>query len=224
MDYEVLGLLDINDVSIPSPITKASAESVSFCAKRTKDAIKLIKETKARVIICSNELMLPPEDIQDKTLILVSNPRLAFIRVLQRYFEEKVKFGIHPTATIDKKAIISPKVYIGPNSYIGKCEIGENIVIHGNVFIYPNVKIGSNVIIQAGAVIGTSGFSYERNERGELEKFPHISGVIIEDEVEIGSNVSVDRGTMVNTIIGRGTKIGNLCIIGHNVVIGDYSG
>jgi len=165
---------------------------------------------------------LATEDIQDKTLILVSNPRLAFIRVMQKYFEKKVEFIVHPTAIIDENAKIALNVYIGPNSYIGECEIGENTVIHGNVFIYPNVKIGSNGIIHAGTVIGTSGFSYERNERRELERFPHIGGVIIEDEVEIGSNVSIDRGTMGNTIIGRGTKIDNLCHIAHNVVIGKH--
>ena len=221
MKYKILGLSD-RYVSMPSPITEANEKSISFCTKEGKDALKIIKETKAKVIFCSNELPLATEDIQNKTLILVSNPRLAFIRVTQRYFEEKIKFGIHPSAVIDEKAKISSNVYIGPNSYIGACEIGENTVIYGNVFVYPNVKIGRNVIIQAGAVIGTSGFGYEKNEQGGFERFPHIGGVIIEDDVEIGSNVSIDRGTIGNTIIGRGTKIDNLCHIAHNVVIGKH--
>lgn len=221
MKYRILGLSD-RYVSMPSPITEANEKSISFCTKEGEDALKIISETKAKVIFCSNELLLAAEDIQNKTLILVSNPRLAFIRVMQRYFEEKIKFGIHPSTVIDEKAKISSNVYIGPNSYIGACEIEENTAIHGNVFVYPNVKIGRNVIIQAGTVIGTSGFSYEKNEQGEFERFPHIGGVIIEDDVEIGSNVSIDRGTIGNTIIGRGTKIDNLCHIAHNVVIGKH--
>jgi len=106
---------------------------------------------------------------------------------------------------------------------VGKCEIGEGTVIHGHVHIYnSNVKIGKNVIIHAGTVIGVDGFGYERNESSKLEYFPSIGGVIIEDDVEIHSNVNVDRGTLGDTLIGRGTKIDKFCHIGHNVVIGKH--
>ena len=218
---EILGLAD-RYVTMPSPLGDASEESVSFCSKKSVDALEIIRNSKARVIICSNELAFAEEDYQDRTLIVVSNPRLAFIRVMREYFGEKVAFGIHPTAVIDEEAEIHPNVYIGPHCYISKCEIGEGTIIYGNVYTYPNVTIGENVIVHAGTVIGADGFSYERNEKGELEKFPHIGGVVVEDDVEIGSNVSIDRGTMGNTIIGQGTKIDNLCHIAHNVVIGKH--
>jgi UDP-3-O-[3-hydroxymyristoyl] glucosamine N-acyltransferase len=218
---EIIGTAD-RYVSMPSPIGDASGESVSFCSLKARDAIEIISNSEAEVIICSNELTFTEDNYQNKTLILVSNPRLAFIRVMERYFQSRPEFGIHPTATIDEDAKIHQNVYIGPNSYLGKCEIGDNTVIYGNVYIYSKVRIGRNVIIHAGTIIGSDGFSYERNEKRELEKFPHIGGVIIEDDVEIGSNVSIDRGTMNNTIIGQGTKIDNLVHIAHNVLIGKH--
>ena len=221
-NHEVLGARDIY-VSIASPIDKSGKESVTFCSKKTADGLIMIKDSRAGVVICSKELVYKEDYYKDKTLILVSSPRLAFIEVMQEYFQRKIEFSIHPTAIIDKDAKLHADVYVGPNACImDKCEIGKNTIIHGNVYMYPNVKIGSNVIIHAGTIIGADGFSYERNDKGELEKFPHFGGVIIEDAVEIGSNVSIDRGTMDNTIIGQGTKIDNFCHIAHNVVIGKH--
>ena len=221
MKYEVLGPVD-RYVSRPSQIDEANEESVSFCSKKAVDALQIIRNSKAGVIICSNELAFAEEDYQDRTLIVVSNPRRAFIRVMREHFEEKVAFGIHPTAVIDEEAEIHPNVYVGPNSHIGKCKIGENTIIYGNIYVYSNVRIGRNVIIHAGTVIGADGQGYERNDRGELEKFPQIGGVVVEDDVEIGSNVSIMKGTFGNTTIGQGTKIGHLSSVGHNVIIGKH--
>ena len=218
-ECQVFGAKD-RYVSIASPIDKSNRESVTFCSRNTIDALPAIRDSKAGVIICSKELTYKEGDYKDKTLILVANPRLAFIEVMQKYFQEEVKFGIHPTAIIDKDARVPPNVCIGANSCIGKCEIGENTIIHANVHIYSQVKIGRNVTIYDGTVIGKEGFGYEKNSQGKWVKFPHIGGVIIEDDVEIGSNVTIDRGTLDNTIIGQGTKIDNLCHIAHNVVIG----
>lgn len=92
--------------------------------------------------------------------------------------------------------------------------------INSTATIYENVKIGRNVIINAGAVIGAEGFGYEPDEDGTLVQFPHIGGVIIEDNVEIGANTCIDRGALGDTIIGEGTKIDNLVHVAHNVVIG----
>jgi len=221
-DCEVLGTMD-RRVSSASSIHNAKQDSISFCYYKDEKAFKAIRESQAQVIICSNELLFEENDYIDKTFILVSNPRLAFIQVMQKYFQEKLEFGIHPSAVIDKDAKVHHNVYIGPNTCImGKCEMGENTIIYGNVYIYPNVKIGRNVIIHAGTVIGADGFGYERNDKGGWEKFPHIGGVVIEDDVEIGSDVCIDRGTLDNTTIGQGTKIDNLCHIAHNVVIGKH--
>lgn len=221
MDYQVLGEADTY-ITMPSPIDNANEKSVSFYSKTGEASQENIKASKARVIVCPDHLRLTPEDYKDKTLILVSNPRLAFIRLMQEYFQEKVEFGIHPTAVIDGEAEIAPDVYIGPYTCIGKCQLGRGTIVYGSVHIYSNVKIAENVIVHAGAVIGADGYSYERNEKGELEKFPHIGGVIIEGEVEIGSNTSIDRGTLGDTLIGRGSKIDNQCHIAHNVIIGKH--
>ena len=178
MKYKVLGSAD-KCVTMPSPIDEANEESVSFYSRKAEDALETIRNSTAKVIICSEELEPVIEGYRDKTFILVSNPRLAFIRMMQEYFQEKTQFGIHPTAVIDDAAEIHPNVYVGPHCNIGRCQIGEGTIIDGNVHIYSNVKIGGNVIIQAGTVIGARGFGFERNERGELENFPHIGDVVI---------------------------------------------
>jgi len=220
--YEVLGERD-RYVSTASPIGAAESESITFCNKKAAEGLQSVQNSRAGAIICYDDLPFTDNDFKDKTLILVSNPRLAFLRILRQYFVEgERQRGIYPRAVVDEAAKIHPSVYIGPNSYIGRCEIGENTVIDGNVYIYPGVVIGRNVLIHAGAVIGAEGQGYERNERGELEKFPQIGRVIIEDDVEIGSNASIMRGSMGDTVIGQGTKIGHLCTIGHRVVIGKH--
>lgn len=154
------------------------------------------------------------------TLIVVDNPRKAFIECLAKYFAPKRTVGIHPTAVIAPSTTYGPDVYIGANCSIGAhCTIGAQTVIHPNVTIYENTKIGSRVTIHANTVIGADGFGYERKDTGELLRFPHIGGVTIEDDVEIGSNTSIDRGTLTDTTIKRGAKIDNLVHIAHNVLI-----
>ncbi|MFC2060266.1 LpxD N-terminal domain-containing protein [Chloroflexota bacterium] len=217
-----LGDLD-RYVLLPSPIDEAGDYSLSFCANKYRDkAPQLIRDSKAAVIICPEEVELSKADYANKTLIRVPNPRLTFARLIQQFFVPPVEFGIHPSAVIDPGAIIHPKVYIGPNCYVGQCEIGEGTVLYGNIHVYSKTKIGKRVIIHAGAVIGADGFGFERNEAREWEKFPQIGGVVIEDDVEIFSNVCIDRGALVNTIIGRGTKIDPLVHVAHNVKIGKH--
>lgn len=217
---EVLGERD-RYISAVAPIGEAESQALSFCNEEGEGGRQKVRETRAGVVICY-DCQFTETDYKDKTLILAPDPRLAFMRVMQRYFWEAVEPYISPQATIDQDAVIHPSVYIGPNSYIGKCEIGENTVIYGNVYIYPGAVIGRNVTIHAGAVIGCEGQGFHRNKKRELEKFPQIGGVIIEDDVEIGSNASIMRGAMGNTIIGRGTKIGHLCTVGHGVIIGKH--
>ncbi len=201
----------------PSPLNDANDQSISFCSDTTDNAKERIRDSRASVIVCYDRLKFTKEDYKDKTLILVPDPRLAFVQVLRRYFEEKLSFGIHPTAVIDAEAKIHPNTYIGPHSYVGRCEIGEGTVVHGNVYIYSKVKIGRNVIINAGTVIGPEGILTTWRER-----IPHIGGVVIEDDVQIGSNVSIMRGILTDTTISEGTAIGHLCSIGHQTVVGKY--
>ncbi|WP_082077930.1 UDP-3-O-(3-hydroxymyristoyl)glucosamine N-acyltransferase [Thermus filiformis] len=209
-------------VTHPAPIREARDESaVTFCRKAGFEALDLIRSTKAGVILCPEDVAFDESEFSGKTIIKVRNPRLSFMRLVEAFFSQPKPRGIHPTAVIESDAEIHPEVYIGPFTYVGtKCIIGEGTVIYGHVHIYSNTRIGRNVTIHAGTVIGADGFGYERDENGELEKFPHIGGVLIEDNVEIGANTTIDRGTLGDTIIREGAKIDNLVHIAHNVVVG----
>ncbi len=221
--HEVIGPAEEVSVSGPAAIDQASDLSIAFCSKKdANEARELIFSSKARVIICSRHHTFSSKDFKGKTLIMVENPRRSFIKIVKHFFTEKVQYGISKKAIIDRRAEIHPEVYIGPNTTVGKAVIGQGTIIHGNVCIYDGTKIGKNVIVHSGAVIGATGFGYEREENGELLSFPHIGGVTIEDNVEIGANTCIDQGTLDDTIIGKGTKIDNLCHIAHNVVIGKH--
>lgn len=124
-------------------------------------------------------------------------------------------------AYIGENAKIGNNVTIYPNAYIGEnVVIGDGSVIHPGAAIYVDCKIGNNCIIHAGVVIGADGFGFAPDENGEYQKVPQIGNVILEDNVEVGSNSTIDRATMGSTIIRKGVKIDNLCQIAHNVEIG----
>ena len=205
------------------PIHKATAEDLTFCVKKGEEAVPLLEETKASVVICDVDVLSQNVMFDDKTLVAVDRPRLWFIRCVNAFFPPEAKTGIHPTAVIGKNCETGKNVYIGPYVSIGDdVVIGSGTRIHSGVHIHDRVILGKNVILQSGCIIGTDGFGYERNEEGVLERFPHIGGIIIEDDVEIGANTCVDKGTLSDTIIGEGTKIDNLVHIAHNVVVGKH--
>ncbi len=218
--YEILGEknLEINRVY---PLKEAVKGDLSFCNYLVPKGLEMIKESNASIIIASDKLINEEIEIPGKTLVFVTNPRLMFMRIFEKFFTPKKAEGIHPTAKIGKSCVIAENVLIKEYVIIGdNVTIGNNSQIYAGVYIWDNVRIGKNVTIHAGSIIGADGFAYERNERGELEKFPHIGGVIIGDSVEIGANTCIDRGTMTDTVIGTGTKIDNLVHIAHNVQIG----
>jgi len=204
-----------------SSLVDADSESLSYCVQEDDTALVKIKKSKSRVIICSDKLRISENDFRDKTLILSSNPKLTLGRVIKEFFPEERKVGIDASAIINKDAKIHPDVFIGPNTYIGKCQIGKGTVIFGNVYMYSNVNIGERVVIHAGTVIGAPGMEFARDESGQMVDVPHISGVVIGDDVWIGSNASIMGGLFRDTVIGKGTKIGPFSSIGHQVVIGE---
>jgi UDP-3-O-[3-hydroxymyristoyl] glucosamine N-acyltransferase len=211
-------------ITHPASIREAQSElAITFCNKSAKMPLELIRATRANVVICADGAFVDELAHSGKTLVAVTNPRLSFMHVVQAFFAEPKARGRHPTAIIDPNARIHPDTYIGPFAYVGNCEIADGAVIHAHVCIHSGTRIGRNVVIHSGTVIGGDGFGYERNEDGELEKFPHIGGVIIEDEVEIGANTCIDRGTLGDTIIRKGTKIDNLVHIAHNVTVGRHT-
>jgi len=176
-----------------------------------------------------------------KALIKVANARVAFAKVLPLLFPPAPPTpGTHKTAIVAPSAEIDPGASIGPyctvgervrigsrcilesGNYIGAdCELGDDVYLFPNVTIYPRSRIGNRVRLHAGCVIGADGFGYVL-DKGEHLKVPQIGNVIIHDDVEIGANVTIDRGALGSTVIGKGTKIDNLVQIGHNVVIGEH--
>jgi UDP-3-O-[3-hydroxymyristoyl] glucosamine N-acyltransferase len=176
-----------------------------------------------------------------KILIRVPNARVAFARVLALFFQEqKFAAGIHPTAMIGPGVQIDPTAHVGPHCVIGErvhigartvlqcgnfvgddSRLGGDVNLFPNVTIYPRTEIGNRVRIHAGTVIGSDGYGYVL-DNGMHRKVPQIGNVIIGDDVEIGACVTVDRGALGPTLIGKGTKIDNLVQIAHNVEIGEH--
>ena len=177
------------------------------------------------------------------TLIKVENSYTCFAQLLELYDNlNKKEAKIEQPSFIDNSAVIGSDLYLGAFAYIGKnVEIGNNVIIYPNVYLGDNVKIGSNTIlhpgvsiyfgckigenciIHAGTVVGSDGFGFAPNSEGVFQKIPQIGNVIIENNVEIGSNCAIDRATMGSTFIREGVKIDNLCQIAHNVEIGENS-
>jgi len=128
--------------------------------------------------------------------------------------------GIHPTAIVDERAVVGEGVSIGAYTVIGECTIGDGVRIGSHCRIKDGAVIGKRVTIADGVIIGGDGFGFVKQKGGEPFRFPHVGSVIIEDDVEIGSNTCIDRGTLGSTIIRFCAKIDNLVHIAHNVDVG----
>ena len=216
-----------------APASHARTGDLTFA--ENADYLALAEKSAASAIIVDNTVT-----VSTKVLIRVANPRVAFAKTLAMFFPEPVfKAGIHPTAVIAASARIDPTAHIGPHCivgeqvFLGACvvlqglnhvgansKIGDDTNIFPNVTIYPGTEIGCRVRIHSGTVVGADGFGYVLNE-GVHIKVPQIGHVIIGDDVELGANVTVDRGALGPTIIGKGSKVDNLVQIGHNVVLGE---
>lgn len=188
-------------------------------------------------------LVVPPS-LQDLPfpLLVHANPYLLFARIAQLFAEApRLDEGIHPTAHVSEEAGIGPGVRIGPLAHVGPgSRIGAETYVFGTAYIGADVRIGrecrihpgatildrcilgDRVIVHSGTVIGSDGFGYAQDENGRHVKIPQTGIVQIDDDVEIGSNCSIDRAMFDRTWIRRGTKIDNLVQIAHNVVIGEH--
>jgi UDP-3-O-[3-hydroxymyristoyl] glucosamine N-acyltransferase len=214
-------------------IKEARQGDITFLANSRYN--HLISKTNASAIITSREI-----NYSLKPLIRVNNPSLAFANIVNKFHPRRVVHpeGIHSTAiiaesaklgggvaigaytVIDEDAVIQDNTIIYPGCYIGRdVRIGDNTLIYANVSIRESVIIGSRVVIQSGSVIGSDGFGFITQE-GKHQRLPQIGIVVIEDDVEIGANVTIDRARFDKTVIAKGTKIDNLVQIAHNVVIG----
>jgi UDP-3-O-[3-hydroxymyristoyl] glucosamine N-acyltransferase len=227
-------------VSKVSKIEEGLTGSLSFLANPAYT--NYIYTTDASVVLVNKSLILERPVKSTCTLIRVENAYESFAKLLQIYNEVKSnKSGIEqpnfisPSASLGKDCYIGAFVYIGenvrigdkvkiyPQAYVGdNTEIGDNTVLFSGVKVYHDCKVGKNCTIHANTVIGSDGFGFAPNTEGQtFVKVPQIGNVIIEDDVEVGSNTSIDRATMGSTILHKGVKLDNLVQIAHNAVIGD---
>jgi UDP-3-O-[3-hydroxymyristoyl] glucosamine N-acyltransferase len=223
-------------VSKLAKIEEAESGSLSFLANPKYEPF--LYTTNASVVIVNADLVLTAPT--KAVLIRVENAYTSFTLLLERYNTLKLhKTGIeqpsfiHPSAQIGENVYIGAFAYIGPNVKVGdNCkiyphtyladdvELGNNVTLFPGVIVYFDCKIGNNVVIHSGTIIGSDGFGFAPQTDGTYKKISQIGNVIIEDEVEIGSNTTVDRATMGSTIIRKGVKLDNLIQIAHNVEIG----
>ena len=190
------------------------------------------------IIVPENFDKLPKEN---QVFLCVANPYLSFLILINHFAPKPTEqSGIHPSAIIEPSARVHPTAHIGANCYIGEyveigantivranttiqnnSKIGENNLIHSNVSIYYNTVIGNNCIIHSGAVIGSDGFGFFENADKSYTKIPQIGNVVIENDVEIGANTTIDRALVGSTFIRCGVKLDNLIQIAHNVELGE---
>jgi len=209
--------------------------------------LQFLKDTNAVVLVVEKNLSDAPEidawlSIGGRACVFVEKSYRAFIKILYKLHPELDKHHslkhqtkmIADSAVVAKDAIVYPNVFIGENVKIGartvvypgvvilnNVSIGSDGILYPNVSIYQNSRIGDRVIIGSGSVVGSDGFGYVKDDNGSMIKVPHLGGVIIGDDVEIGSNTSIDRGTLGDTHIKKGTKIDNLVQVAHNCIIGE---
>ena len=205
------------------PILEANEQSITWIKSSVKSPIDLIKKTKSKLIILDVKNHDSLTHVIDKCLVFVKDPKLEIIDIINRFFiRNNYKFP-KTSRRYDNHKSFGKNVYIHPSVNLGDCEIGSGTIINSLCMVNDNTTIGDNVIIHSGSKIGTDGFGYVKLKNGCYKKFPHIGGVEIENNVEIGANTCIDKGSLGNTVIKSGVKIDNLSMIAHNVQIGSNS-
>ena len=217
-DFNIVGNdnIQINNVST---YDKANEHSIIWLGEKIIEKEQIINNTLAGLIISGGPLKLSDLNLTQKAVIISSNPRMDFIRITNLLDKGPYFSGINNSVVFIGENEISESVKIASNCTISNSIIGNNVTIYPNCTIH-NAIIGNNVNIYSGAQVGTDGFGYEKTEDGTLIKFTHFGKVIINDNVDIGSNTCIDRGTINDTVIGEGSKIDNLVHVAHNVQIG----
>jgi UDP-3-O-[3-hydroxymyristoyl] glucosamine N-acyltransferase len=223
-------------VNTISRIEEGHAGALSFLANPKYEHYLYTTESS---IVLVNKSFVPAAEV-GATLIKVDNAYESFASLLRMVDQARPrKKGVHHTAVIEPTASVGRNVYIGPYVYIGdNCIIGDECALYPHVFVGDNTKIGQkctlnpgvkiyhdciigeNCVIHAGSVIGSDGFGFAPQSDSEFMKIPQLGNVVVEDDVEIGANVTIDRATIGSTLIRKGVKLDNLIQIGHNVEIG----
>ncbi len=225
------------DLEIASVASTVTATPNSLLFAEDAHSLGAAMASGAAAVIVSPKLA---PDAPGKSLLLARQPRLAFAQAARLLQPAEPETGLHPTAVIDPSAMLGTHVSVGPHAVIeAGAQIGEytrigagSIVgagvkigaycrIYPRVVLYPGTELGNNVILHAGVVLGSDGFGYVRDQTtGEYLQFPQQGRLILEDNVEIGANTTIDRGALEETRIEHGVKIDNLVHLGHNVRVG----
>ncbi len=215
-----------------APLDRAEPGDLSFVTGPRHRAAAI--QSRASAFLAPPDLPLP-----GRAVIRVAEPLVAVARLLRVFHPEpSPPAGIHPTAVVAESARVARDaavmayVVVGPESVVAsgavlhphvvlgpRCRVGEGSVLHAHVVLREDVDVGQRVTIHAGAVLGADGFGYVFDGTRH-QKIPQVGRVVIEDDVEIGANVAIDRATLGDTVIGHGTKIDNLVQIGHNTLVG----
>jgi len=221
-DKEIISMNTLKD---------ASSHELSFVSN--SKYIKDIATSKAGAIIVNASSR---DYVPRGTVALVVEDTYWQMAVLTKYFSSPLEDLDSPNATVGEGGVISPKAELANGAKIGKnttimagayigsqVEIGDNTIIYPNVVVYRDCKVGNDCVIHAGTVVGSDGFGFASNKFGEHKKIYHNGNVIIEDDVEIGSNSSIDRAVFGNTLIEKGARLDNLIQVAHNCVFGKGS-
>lgn len=226
-------------VTHPAKIEEAGQGSVSFIAN--PKYIQFAASTKADVLVVAEDLQL--SEGSDATLIRVADPYSSFTEIIKHFAPEQEELrgvdanaSIMPGATVDQSAFVgaftvvskgasvAADVVLHPQVFLGRnVSIGAGSVLYPGVKVYDHCAIGAGCILHSGAVIGSDGFGFAPKPDGSYEKIPQGGNVVLEDQVEIGANATIDRATMGSTVIKRGAKVDNLVQVAHNAEIGSHS-
>jgi UDP-3-O-[3-hydroxymyristoyl] glucosamine N-acyltransferase len=219
-----------------APFESAGPEEITYAIKPAY--LKALDTTHAAAVLVPKAMAGAP-----RNLVIVENPYFAFAKVLQHFHpptypdrgvsaaahiavDVVMGVGVHvgPGAVVCERVVMGDGVTIYPHVWIGPdVVLGDDVVVYPNVTIYGRSRIGNRVIVHAGCVIGGDGFGFAPDPQGRYHKIPHTGFVQIDDDVELGANTTIDRGTFGRTWIQRGVKIDNLVMVGHNVQVGQDS-
>jgi len=225
-------------VTGPASLEDATADEVSFLADRRY--LPRLSTTRAAAVIVPQDVAAPRADL---ALLFCADPQRAFSRVVEAFAPARPlpDLGVHPSAVVDPSARVSPEARVGPLCLVGpgarvaegavlhgrvtvgaQASVGAGTVLHPGVVLYPYVRLGERCIVHAGSVLGADGFGFEPGPSG-WEKTPQGGSVVVEDDVEIGANVTIDCARFKATVIERNVKIDNLVHVAHNCRLGRSS-
>ncbi len=236
---ELVGGTVLGDPEVPisgiAPIDQAEPDELGFLAQRRY--LQYVAETRAQAVLVSEALATQAEGIPSR--VVVKEAHLALPILLSTFYPEtEPEASIHPTAIFEGGVVLGKNVSVGPYSVLGKgVEVGDGAriashvvigegsvvgpgsILHPHVVLYPGTQLGARVILHAGAKLGVDGFGYVPMD-GTNQKVPQVGGCVVKDDVEIGANSCIDRGSIGRTVVGEDTKLDNLVHLAHNVQVG----